>query len=118
MNFAVNKSHQQRMLAQKGCVRACSSCRRSPHSPASLTSHAVIKPYDLAIQKEPASAIGQRLGLLGKEEYWHGVGLLWAFTYPGPGPLRGLTFYVPAGSTLAYVASRWSEKQALSVLND
>lgn len=56
--------------------------------------------------------LGRRLGLLGNEEHWHGVGLLWAFTYPGPGPLAGLTFYVPAGSSFEFVAKRWSEKKA------
>ena len=64
------------------------------------------------------SAIGQQLGLLGKEEYWHGVGLLWSFTYAGPGPLRGLTFYVPAGTSFEHIAGRWSEKQALSGVNE
>ena len=62
--------------------------------------------------------MGRHLGLLGAEEYWHGVGLVWAFTCPGPGPLTGLTFYVPAGSSIEFVARRWSEKKAGAERNE
>lgn len=53
-----------------------------------------------------ATALGQELGLRGCQEHWFGVGLLWAFTNLA----QGWTFYVPAGSAPAIIASRAHEK--------
>ena len=118
MNFDFNNTHQQRVLTPKACVSPGSTCRRIAPISRWPGREATIQHDDRAARIDSASVIGQRLRLLGNEEYWHGIGLLWAFTYPGPGPLKGLTFYVPAGSSFEFVASRWSEKQALSALND
>lgn len=51
------------------------------------------------------------LGLRGREERWPGMPLQWAFTNFRPGPMEGITFYLPAGSSLGEARRRWREKR-------
>lgn len=59
-----------------------------------------------------AEIIGAALGLVGKEEFWHGQGLVWAFTNARPGPGEGITFYMEVGASPEEVAERWGQKLA------
>lgn len=57
------------------------------------------------------------LGLRGREERWPGMPLQWAFTNFRPGPMEGITFYLPAGSSLGEARRRWREKVRAGLAN-